>query len=124
MDMKNKVSYCGLLCDGCPVLWATGENNPKMKEKMRTEIAKMSNSLYKTQYTSGDITDCDGCFAENERLFPGCNDCQIRNCARAKNIPNCAWCEDYICETLGPFLNDNQEAKLRLDFIRKMVDRP
>jgi hypothetical protein len=119
--MKDVVSYCGLLCTGCPILWATHEEDVVLKEKMRTEIAKLSNKLYKTAYCSEDITDCDGCRTEGGKLFPGCADCQIRNCAMERQIPNCAHCSDYVCETLEAFFKDNPESKSRLDFIRSLV---
>lgn len=120
--MNDVVSYCGLICKGCPILWATNEDNQAVKEKMKIEIAKLTNTLYKTEYISEDITDCDGCLEENARLFPGCINCQIRNCARDKKIPNCAYCSDYICEVLETFFKDNSEAKSRLDFIRSVLN--
>jgi hypothetical protein len=123
ITMNDAVSYCGLICKGCPILWATHEENETLKEKMRMEIAKRCNSLYDTKYSSKDITDCDGCRAENARLFPGCINCYIRKCARDKEIPNCAYCSEYICETLETFFKDNTESKSRLDFIRLMLDQ-
>jgi hypothetical protein len=119
--MEEIVSYCGLICLGCPILWATKEKDLKLKEKMRVEIAKMSNSLYKTEFGSKDITDCDGCLNENGRLFAGCNQCQIRICARAKKIQNCTYCDEYICEKLEKFFVDNADAKIRLAFIRSLL---
>lgn len=119
--MDNIVSYCGLLCSGCPVLWATNENNEQLKVKMRTEIAILSNTLYQTKYTAEHITDCDGCLNESGRLFKGCENCEIKTCAREKEIPNCAHCSDYICERLDKFFIDNPESKSRLDFIRALL---
>ncbi len=119
--MKDTVSYCGLICAGCPVLWATHEKDQQLKEKMKAEIAVLSNKLYATEYGPEDITDCDGCMAENGRLLTGCEECRIRKCAREKKIPNCAHCDDYICDTLDTFLKDNPEAKSRLDFIRSLI---
>ncbi len=118
--MENIVSYCGLLCMGCPIYMATRETDRALKDKMKVEIAKLSNSLYHTSHTPEDITDCDGCMTENGRLFEGCRDCPIRNCAGEKGVPNCAYCGEYPCETLGTFFRDNPEAKSRLDFIRSI----
>ena len=118
--MESRISYCGIMCAGCPVLWATYEKDAQVKEKMRVEIAKMSNNLYGTQFDSKDIGDCDGCMTENGRLFPGCNNCQIRICAMNRKIPNCAYCNEFMCETLQKFLIDNPESKTRLDFIRSI----
>lgn len=120
--MNDIVSYCGLICIGCPVLWATNEKDEILKEKMRCEIAILSNKLYQTDYTAKDISDCAGCLAEDPDLFPGCVNCEIRNCAREKEISNCAHCNDYTCERLDAFFKDNPESKSRLDFIRSLLD--
>jgi len=119
--MEKVVAYCGLLCQGCPIQWATHEKNEGLKEKMKIEIAKLSNELYGTKFKPADITDCEGCLSENGTLFPGCYDCQIRNCAREKKLPNCATCNEYACETLEKFFTDNPEAKIRLGFIKSVL---
>ena len=118
--MESIVSYCGLICKGCPIYWATNEKYLELKEKMKVEIAKMSNEIYKTNFTSKDIVDCEGCLNENGILFTGCKDCHIRNCAKSKKIQNCAHCTDYICEELNKFFKENPESKIRLDFIRSI----
>lgn len=88
---------------------------------MKVEIAKMSNNLYKTNYTAKDITNCEGCLTEAGKLFAGCIGCKIRNCARSKNIQNCAYCSDYACETLNKFFAESPEAKIRLEFIAGLL---
>lgn len=88
---------------------------------MKREIAKLSNKIYGTKFKAKDITNCDGCRAETGILFPGCNQCYIRNCARKRDLPNCAYCSDYICDPLEKFFVDNPESKSRLDFIRSMI---
>jgi hypothetical protein len=119
--MEASLSYCGLICTGCPLYMATIESDTTRKKRMKEKIAKMSNEMYKTNFTAKDITDCDGCMVEDGRLFPGCYDCGIRNCAREKNIPNCAWCEEYSCDKLTEFFKENPESKVRLEFIRSVV---
>ena len=119
--MEASLSFCGLICIGCPIFMATNESDPERKERMKEKIAEMSNEMYKTNFIAKDITDCDGCMAEKGRLFPGCYDCGIRNCAREKKVPNCAWCEDYSCKKLDKFFEENPESKIRLEFIRSVV---
>jgi hypothetical protein len=119
--MESILSFCGLICAGCPISWSTNEKDEKLKNKMKVEIAKMSNTLYKTNHTSKDITDCDGCLGENGNLFPGCVNCQIRNCARTKKIENCAHCSDYPCETISKFFVENPESKIRLEFVKSLL---
>jgi len=119
--MEQTVSYCGLLCIGCPIYIATGEPNAVLKEKMKIKIAKTCNNMYHTEFTSKDITDCDGCLNENGRHFPSCNECRIRGCARIHQAANCAFCDEYPCETLNEFFLTNKESKDRLDFIKSVL---
>ena len=120
--METFISYCGLMCQGCPIFWATAEKNEDKKRKMKTVIAKMSNDHYKTNFGPENIVDCDGCKTENGRLFAGCYDCQIRNCAKSKNISSCASCEEYSCDKLDQFFKENPESKIRLDIIKSILE--
>jgi hypothetical protein len=119
--METMVSYCGLICQGCPIYWATNEKDDEKKEKMRVEIAKMSNDQYKTNLSPKEIADCDGCRHKNGRIFPSCINCYIRNCAQTKNLINCAYCEDYACDELNKFFIDNTDSKMRLNFIHALL---
>ena len=119
--MKETVSYCGLICSGCPIHWATTETDQDLKIKMRTEIAALTRRLYDMDMTPEEITACDGCLVENGRLFPGCTSCPIRACAKQRGLPNCAYCEDYICAELEKFFRDNPESKSRLEFIHSVI---
>jgi len=47
--------------------------------------------------------------------------CEVRPCARAKNVENCAYCEQYACEKLKKFLARAPEAKTTLEEIRKNI---
>jgi hypothetical protein len=122
MIMENVVSYCGIICQGCPVLWATREEDKEVKHRMRIEIARLSNEMYQSGYGPEDISDCDGCMSESGRLFQGCSECPIRNCALEKELLNCAYCEEYNCEKLEAIFKESPEPKIRLDFIKSLVD--
>lgn len=119
--MLEKVSYCGILCDGCPVLWATKETDAKMRKKIRKEIAAFSNQIYATNLTADEISDCEGCKSLNGKLFEGCTNCIMRNCCIEKQYPNCAYCNDYPCEALSEIFAESNDSKTRLDFIRSML---
>jgi hypothetical protein len=43
--------------------------------------------------------------------------CEIRACAVAKKVENCAHCADYACEKLAKFLTMAVKAKPVLDAI-------
>ena len=119
--MIEKISYCGIVCDGCPVLWATKETDDQIKKKMRTKIAAISNQLYATEVTAEEITDCEGCKSQNGKLFEGCNNCKIRNCCIEKQFSNCAYCDKYPCEDLQVIFTESNDSKTRLDFIRSIL---
>jgi len=119
--MNETIAYCGLICQGCPIYWATREQNTKKKHEMRAEIARQTNDIYKEKMKAEDVTDCDGCKTETGRLFSGCKKCQIRKCAREKGVENCAHCSEYACEKLEKFFVTYLEAKTRLDVIRSTL---
>jgi len=72
-------------------------------------------------YELEDITDCDGCQAEGERLFSGSKKRPIRKCAREKELENCAYCTEYACGKLEALFRTDPIAKARLDKIRSSV---
>jgi hypothetical protein len=119
--METMIAYCGLACDSCPIHLATLERDPDKQIKMRTEIAEQLSKIYGTTPKPEIITDCDGCKVNNGRLFTGCIDCEIRKCARAKNLGNCAFCIDYICEILDKHYKYDPASRDRLDTIRENI---
>jgi len=87
---------------------------------MRIEIARQIKKHYGQECKPEDVADCDGCRAEDVRLFCG-GDCQIRKCAKDKGLENCAYCGEYVCERLGKFFALDPGAKKRLDEIRRRL---
>jgi hypothetical protein len=113
--MENTLSYCGLVCQSCPIHLATLEHDLERQLTMRADIAEQCNKLYGTALKAYDVNDCDGCKAPTGVLFSGCRNCKIRICARQKSIDNCACCESYACEKLKEHFQLDPEAKNRLD---------
>ena len=117
--MDETIAYCGLMCHRCAIYLATREKNDQKKHKMRVEIAQQIEKHYGQECKPEDVTDCDGCKAEEGRLF--CESCQIRQCASQKGDENCAYCSEYACERLEEFFVKDPEAKERLDVIRNTL---
>jgi hypothetical protein len=117
--METMIAYCGLLCDSCPIHLATLEKDPVRQIKMRTEIADQLAKIYGTTPKPEIISDCEGCKINNGRLFTGCIDCEIRKCAIGKNLINCAFCSDYVCDKLKKHYAFNPSSQERLEEIRK-----
>jgi hypothetical protein len=121
MEKHERVAYCGLMCDGCPIYWATQETDPEKQTKMRTAIARLGQEQYGLTFRPEDITDCDGCRMENGRLFSGCKTCEIRDCARERNLVTCAHCAEYACEKLRKMFATDPGAKTHLEVIRSIL---
>ena len=116
--MPEKLAFCGLTCDTCPIFLATREENKDKQLRMRMEIIQLCKEHYGIQYQLKDITDCDGCRTEGGRLFLSCKTCVIRKCAKKKGIENCGHCREYPCKELAAFFETDQGAKARLDEVR------
>lgn len=119
--MNEMISYCGLICDTCPIHLATLETNKEAQAAKRLEIAKLCCEHYGVNFRLEDINDCDGCRAESGRLFFGCKTCEIRKCAMEKGVDNCAYCTEYACERLKAFLVKEPIAKICLDEVRSRI---
>lgn len=120
--MEDSLSYCGLVCGTCPIYLATREQNEEKKRKMRIDIARQIKEHYGQDAKPEDVTDCDGCKTEDQKLFSGCKNCLIRKCAIKKELENCAHCGEYPCDKLQEFFTTDSEAKDRLDKIRNTLN--
>ena len=119
--MNPTMAYCGLICDSCPIYWATQEKNPARQKKMREITVDIMNRCFGFNMSAEEITDCDGCKTDTGRIFGGCGNCPIRKCAREKNYGTCAECAEYPCDNLKEFFKSDPTAKTRLDVIRGML---
>ena len=114
-----KVAYCGLTCLTCPIYLATRQEDRAEQVRMRIEIVRQCKEQYGLSFDVEDITDCDGCHTERKPLFSACQNCPIRNCAREKQLENCAVCPDYACEKLERFFVSEPSVRKRLEAIRR-----
>jgi hypothetical protein len=121
-DDSILVAYCGLECSTCPIRLATLEEDISAQAEIRNQIAHELTKIYGTVPKPWIITDCDGCKAIQGRLFTGCEDCTIRNCAIEKGLVNCAYCNDYPCDKLMKHYAIDPGSKIRLDGIRRLAE--
>jgi hypothetical protein len=113
---EKMIAYCGINCTECPAYIATRKND----DQLRAETAKKWSGMFKASIKPEDI-NCDGCAADSKRLFSQVNVCEIRKCARNKNIKNCAYCAEYSCKKLTELFGFVPEAKATLEEIRKKI---
>ena len=106
------ISYCGLLCNDCPVYIATKNNDGEMKAKLAVDY---SNENCKFEQAN---MNCEGCFSIKNSDSKMCGACKIRNCAEVKNYQkNCGNCPDYPCDIIEEFCSADCESRARLDNI-------
>ena len=116
--MTEMISHCGLRCDECAAFKATMEDD----DKKRSEVAAKWSKQYKSIIRREDI-NCEGCLSSGEKVFTHCNVCEIRKCGIEKVVPNCAYCDEYICEKLVGFLKIVPGNKDLLEKIRKTIEQ-
>ena len=104
--MQPIIAYCGLVCSNCPTFLATQNDDYAARAKTAALYSEKFNLNFKPE----DI-NCDGCTSEGGRLIGYCHSCEIRKCARAKSIENCAACPDQPCDHLVQFHKFSPDAK-------------
>ena len=114
--MTEKPSYCGIICAKCDAFIATHKNDGELRKK----TAEMWSKEYHSDIKPEDI-NCNGCLSDGKAVFNYCNICEIRKCASAKNVANCAHCSEYACEKLSKFFGMAKDAKTVLDEIHKTL---
>src|SRR5512143_667287 len=90
-DMQPILTRCGYRCDLCLAYWPNVEKNPENRQILSDGWFK-----YFHFRTPPEAIICDGCMAERS-LDPNC---PVRPCVAAKDLENCAHCDEYICERL------------------------
>jgi hypothetical protein len=113
---EKMIAYCGINCTECPAYIATQKND----DRLRAETAKKWSEMFKASIKPQDI-NCDGCVTDSQRLFSQVSVCEIRKCARNKNIKYCAYCAEYPCPKLKELFGFVPEAKATLEEIRKKL---
>ncbi len=111
--MDEMIAICGITCHECGAFLATKTND----DEKRAEVAQLWSKEFKADIKPEDI-NCEGCLSDSGNLFSHPKICEIRKCGKEKNVDNCAYCSDYVCEKLEKFFEMVPDAKKRLDGIK------
>jgi hypothetical protein len=111
--MPEMLAYCGVDCAACPALIATRTDDAALRAKTAAEWSKSFGHDFKPEEVN-----CTGCPTAAGPHIGYCSICEIRKCAAARKLQNCALCPDYACAMLAGFHKNAHEAKARLDAIR------
>jgi hypothetical protein len=111
--VQEVVAFCGLTCTECPAYLAAQNDN----DEERRRVAETWSQQYNSDIKPEDI-NCDGCRPGHAKCFHHCSECDIRACGVARQVDNCAYCDDYFCAKLKRFFGFVPAAQTRLDSIR------
>lgn len=101
MEDLSLVAYCGLHCDLC----AQRCRIPKQAAQLRDSLQKEG-----CEYWGGGIAGFEqfwevlNQFSDSGQSCPGCRqgggfpDCEIRRCAKERNVEVCPRCSDFPCD--------------------------
>lgn len=87
-------TYCGLNCGACPILGANERGDEDWIQKTAVAWKRSPEDL-----------KCMGCKTDVTATF--CANCGMRLCARQKGLEFCVECDDYPCELITNFRNDD-----------------
>jgi hypothetical protein len=112
------VGYCGIVCSDCPIFIVTQMNDDAGRKLVAETLTKQYGAEFKPEEMN-----CDGCLGDSPRIYKYCSLCEIRKCAKEKNLENCSRCPEYQCEKLSSFLSKDTEDGKIWDEIRRELRR-
>jgi hypothetical protein len=115
MLMDRMIAFCGVICTDCQAYLATQADDHDSLEQVLAHWREYFNA---PDIAVEDII-CDGCLTSDGRLTGYCQQCKIRSCAVAREVTNCAHCEEYVCDELERFLGVCDRLEGFFGFARK-----
>ncbi|HBC79763.1 MAG TPA: hypothetical protein DCZ51_14110 [Bacteroidales bacterium] len=85
--MEKLIACCGLNCTTCDARIATIHDD----DELRKATAEKWRSAYNAPDLDYTMINCTGCRVEGAK-FSHCNECEIRNCVKAKGFETCGDC--------------------------------
>jgi Protein of unknown function (DUF3795) len=107
--MKQEIiAKCGNRCDLCLAYLPNVE-----KKDQRSLLSDAWFNIYGFRVPPQDII-CTGCVSgENPVLID--KECPVRPCVTAKNLKNCGYCEEYICDKLKQRMVNRTDLENKLN---------
>jgi len=105
---------CGLTCTECSVYIAA--RDPQKAE----ELAKQWQQYDKN--AKPEWFKCRGCHGDDEFVWG--DDCKIRLCCiKTKKLDNCSLCNDFPCQLILDFENDEHEHHTQaVAYLRRLIE--
>ncbi|MBN1434648.1 DUF3795 domain-containing protein [Candidatus Fermentibacterales bacterium] len=112
--MDGITAYCGLVCTHCPAWKATSSGDEKALEEIASTWSKEWGV-----HLGADDCRCTGCLGNLKPQIGYLEQCEIRRCAIARGLSNCAQCGDYACATLERWFEQAPSSRTTLEEIRR-----
>ncbi len=90
---EEMIGYCGYNCHLC----AARSDDPAIRQQL---VDGWRRIFGHQRYTAENVR-CDGCLSDG-RLAD--KNCKARPCAIEREVKNCAYCEDFVCEKVRHLL--------------------
>lgn len=108
------IAYCGIDCSQCLIYQASIEDDLEKNE----EITK-SWSTEKFPLTMNNV-ECFGC--KGDKVVNFCAKCDIRECAKNRNLTSCAFCQEFPCQMIHKVFGKNPDALERLKILQHIQE--
>jgi hypothetical protein len=106
--MEPILTKCGYRCDLCLAYKPNLEKHPENQQILRDGW----HTYFGFRIPPEDIY-CDGCHTDDGGQID--NSCPVRPCVLEREIDNCTYCDDYICEKLETRLVNFQDIQARFE---------
>lgn len=103
------LGYCCLFCGSCNHYRSSFQDGKHLLEEA------ISKGIDPNNFT------CKGCRGDIEFIHPGCDICDIKQCAENKGLIHCGLCKMFPCEMLLEFQNDERYIH-HLDIIANLKE--
>jgi hypothetical protein len=100
--MRKFISVCGINCAVCDARIATLNND----DNLRKATAENWKKMYNAPDLDPSLINCLGCRQEGVK-FAHCYECEIRNCAKAKNYETCGECSEMETCSIVAFVHQH-----------------
>ena len=106
--VSSMIGCCGLDCEKCDAYIATINDDQALREKTAKLWSELNNAPILPEHIN-----CVGCRADGVKTVFCESLCEIRKCARSRNVATCGDCAEWRnCPTVGAIIA-NSPATLR-----------